>query len=253
MNLSILREIGLTEGESRVYISLLKLGSTTSGPLTDHSRVSRSKIYNVLERLIQKGLVSFIVKEKTRYYQAEDPVRIQQYLDEKEKEFKKQKIEIDSLMPFLLKQKDSAKVLSEAQIYKGFKGVQAIIEHLYLKLKKGDTFYSFGLPTTQEEKYHDYWRKDHLRRIKAGMICLALFNQGAAREILKNRNSYKGCDARYMPIQIDTPAWILVYKDVTAIILQGEEGLAIEITNKEIADSFKQYFEAFWKLTKKFR
>jgi len=253
MNTQILREIGLTEGEIKVYLALLKLGSTTSGPLTDNSGVSRSKIYNVLERLIKKGLVSFIIKEKTRYYQAEDPVRIQQYLDTKEKEFKKQKSEIDSLMPFLLKQKNSAQVLSEAQIYKGFKGVQAIVERIYMGLKKGESYCSLGIPVFQEDKYHDYWKKDHLRRMKAGISCNLLFNQGASREILKNRNSYKGADARYMPIQVDTPAWILVYKNVTAIILQGEDALSIEITNKEIAHSFQQYFDAFWKLSKKFK
>jgi sugar-specific transcriptional regulator TrmB len=253
MNLQTLREIGLTEGESKVYISLLKLGSTTSGPLTDHSQVSRSKIYNILERLIKKGLVSFIIKEKTRYYQAEDPIKIQQYLDKREKEFLEQRKDIDKLLPFLQKEKNSAQAISEAQIYKGFKGIQAMIEHVYFKLKKGESYDSLGIPTFQEEKYHDYWKKDHMRRVKAGVSCRLLFNQGTDREILKNRNSYKGSEARYMPIKVDTPAWILVYKDVTVICLQSEESIAIEIINKQIADSFKSYFEAFWKLSKPFK
>ena len=56
-----------------------------------------------------------------------------------------------------------------------------------------------------------------------------------------------------MPLPVETPSWILVYKDVSAIILQGDEPLAIEITNQKIADSFREYFEAFWKLSKPFK
>ena len=66
MNAKILENIGLTDGEIKVYLALIKLGSSTSGPITDKSGVSRSKIYNILERLIQKGLVSYTIKEKTR-------------------------------------------------------------------------------------------------------------------------------------------------------------------------------------------
>ncbi len=80
-----------------------------------------------------------------------------------------------------------------------------------------------------------------------------LFNVGTPREVLKNRNHYKDCDARYMPIEVETPSWILIYKDVTVISLPSEDPIAIEITNDQIAHSFMQYFEAFWKLTKQFK
>ena len=89
MNMEILRDIGMTDGEIRVYVALIRLGSATSGPVTDKSGVSRAKVYNILERLMQKGLVSYIIKDKTRHYQAEDPVKIKDYLDKKEIEFKR--------------------------------------------------------------------------------------------------------------------------------------------------------------------
>jgi len=52
-----------------------------------------------------------------------------------------------------------------------------------------------------------------------------------------------------MPIPVETPSWILIYKEFTVIILPGEEPIAIEIINSKIADSFMEYFNAFWKLT----
>lgn len=244
-----LKNIGLTNGEIRVYLALIKLGPSTSGPIVDKSGVSSSKIYNILERLIKKGIVSYTVKEKTRFYQAEDPIKIKDYVNKKEEEFQQQKVDIEKLIPQLQLQQ-SEKNKSEVQIYKGFRGVQTITDHIYLKLKKGDTWYNIGVPSYQEEKYHAYWHKDHLKRIKCGIKCKMLFNIGTPQKIIKNRNSYKDCDARYMPIPIETPSWILIYKDVSVIILPGDEPMAIEIMNNKIADSFKQYFDAFWKLTK---
>ena len=252
MDTKILEKIGLTEGESKVYLALLKLGSSTSGPLTDESGVSRSKIYNVLERLIQKGLVSYIIKEKTKYFQAAEPSKIKDYLDKKEQEFTEQRKEIDKIMPQLQAQQEYGKKLKQAQIFEGFKGMQTVHEHTYLNLKKGEEYFFLGIPPFQEDKYHLYWQRDHKKRINSGIKCRLLFNQGTDSKILKNRNSFKDCDARFMPIPIETPAWIMGYKDTIVIGLQSDKGMAIEIINQDIADSFKKYFDAFWKLTKPF-
>jgi len=250
MNIEILKEIGFTNGEIKAYLALLKLGSSTSGPITDESGIARSKIYNVLERLMKKGLVSYIVKQKTRYYQAAEPIKLKDYVNEKEKEFAKQKSELDGLIPQLMQQQLVSKKIKEAQIFKGFKGIQTAHEHTYLKLKKGEEYFYLGVPIYQEEKYHLYWERDHKRREKIGIKCRLMFNQETDKKILKNRNKFKGCDARYIPFPIKTPSWILGYKDTTVIGLQSNEGMAIEIINQEIADSFKEYFESFWKLSK---
>ena len=65
MNLKILEEIGLTKGEIKVYLTLLKIGNTTSGRIINESGVSRSKVYDVLERLKQKGLAIHKASEKS--------------------------------------------------------------------------------------------------------------------------------------------------------------------------------------------
>ena len=68
-----LLKIGLTEGETKVYLALSKLGSSTVGPIVKESKVAYSNIYDILNRLIEKGIVSFIIKQKTKYFQAASP------------------------------------------------------------------------------------------------------------------------------------------------------------------------------------
>ena len=252
METSSLKEAGLTEGEIKVYLALLEIGSSTTGPIVEKSGISRSIIYQILEKLMQKGLVSSITKEKTRHFQAAEPNKILEYIDEREKQVKVNRKKVEKLLPeLLLKQSMSKK--SEVNMYFGFKGIRTAHEHFFLKLIKGEAYCYLGVPAYQPKEQHLFWQKDHVKRIKEGITCRLLFNQDADKKILKNRNKYKGADARYMPAGIKTPACFMTYKDTTVIILQHPTAIAVEIVNQDIADSFQAYFEDFWKKSKAFK
>ena len=67
---------------------------------------------------------------------------------------------------------------------------------------------------------------------------------------LINRNSFKGSEAKYMPLGINTPSFIEVFDDTTIIAIPSERPISIEIKNKNVAESFKSYFESLWKTKK---
>lgn len=250
MDILLLKEAGLTEGETKVYLALLELGSTTSGPIIEKSKISRSIIYTILEKLIEKGLVSFIIKEKTKYFQATSPNKILDYIEERENKLKKSKENIEKILPqLLLKQKSFGK--NEAQIYIGTKGVRTAYENLYLKLKRNDEFCFLGIYPELSPDQEAYWKKDQKVRIKAGIKCRLLFNKGTPDWMIKDRNKYKWCDARIMSSSIKTPAMFMTYKNTTLIMLQYPRAIAVEIINQEIKDSFQAYFEEYWKKIKK--
>lgn len=252
MDNSVLKDAGLTNGEAKVYISLLELGSCSTGPIMEKSGIARSIIYHILEKLIEKGLVSYIIKEKTKYFQASSPKKLLEYMEETKSKIEENKQKIENALPqLLLLQKMSPK--TSVQVFEGFRGIQAVQEHTYERLSRGEEYKSFGIFPQQTTTFHTYWQRDHLRRIKAGIKVRMIFNKGTDKKILENRNSYKGCDARYMVSDLKTPAWIMTYKDVSVIVLQDPKQLAVEIINQEIADTFKQYFEDYWKDTVPFR
>src|SRR3989338_6176512 len=96
-----LQDFGLTEGEAKVYAFLLKTDSSTVGPIVKNSKVAYSNIYEILERLIKKGLVSYIIKEKTRHYKALQPSRLKDYLSEKKADITKKEEKLASFLPKL--------------------------------------------------------------------------------------------------------------------------------------------------------
>ena len=81
-----LQELGLTEGEAKVYEALLTLGNSTVGPIVKESGVAYSNAYEILERLMEKGLVSYNLKEKTKFFQAAEPTRLREYLEKQEEQ-----------------------------------------------------------------------------------------------------------------------------------------------------------------------
>jgi len=119
MDEKLLEEIGLTKGEIKVYFTLLKLGETTTGKIIENAQISSGKIYEILDKLVKKGLVSFIIKEKTKYFTASSPNRILDYMHEKEKNLKEKEEEIKKELPFLLSIQKSHKKEHETNLFKG--------------------------------------------------------------------------------------------------------------------------------------
>ena len=130
-----LKRIGFTDGEAKAYLSLLRLGSSTVGPIVKDSRISYSKIYEVLGRLLEKGLISYIVKEKTKYFQAVEPNKLLDFLNNKEKEIAKNKEILKTILPKLEQMKDD-EMLQETEIFIGIKGLKTAYEILLKKHSK---------------------------------------------------------------------------------------------------------------------
>ena len=86
-----LNRLGLTDGEARVYLLLLKLGLAKVGAIVKDSTISYSKVYDVLQRLSMKGLVSQIIVENVKHFNAVEPYILHEYLQRKEEELNTQK------------------------------------------------------------------------------------------------------------------------------------------------------------------
>lgn len=150
MNIETIQQAGLTQGEAKVYMALLKLGSSTSGPIVKESGVANSIIYRILDSLTEKGLASYIIKEKTKYFKAADPQKIINFIEEKKEKLEENKKSIEKILPQLLamsQQPDETNV----QIFEGFNGFITAWEICHSKLKKGDEYHSWGVYPIQEE------------------------------------------------------------------------------------------------------
>lgn len=246
MDEAVLEKIGLTKGEAKVYLSLNKLGQSTIGPLVSESRVTKSKIYDILEKLIEKGLAGYIVKEGTKYFMASNPQMIIEYLRRKEEEIRNSVAAVNSILPQLLSQRASAIKHRVAELYEGFQGMKAIREELMSTLRSKETLFVLGAPKIANEKWETWFLSFHKKRV-ARNIGLKIIYNADARKYGKKREKMRLTEVRYLPNNLVSPNWIDIFPEAVLFVMILEKPLAFVVRNREIADSFRAYFDIMWK------
>src|SRR3989344_5601969 len=88
MNETFLEDAGLTKTEAKIYLALLELGPSLAGEITKKSGIHRRSVYDAIERLIEKGLVSYMKTNNRKYFEAVKPDRLLDILREKEENIK---------------------------------------------------------------------------------------------------------------------------------------------------------------------
>ena len=73
MNLEYLQKIGLTAGEIKVYNAVLELGISSLGKIQEKTGIERRNIYDILNKLIEKGLISYTIEKGKKTFQAKLP------------------------------------------------------------------------------------------------------------------------------------------------------------------------------------
>ncbi|MBM3234145.1 TrmB family transcriptional regulator [Candidatus Pacearchaeota archaeon] len=243
-----LRKIGLTEGEIKVYLALLELGSSTTWDITKKSKISGSKVYEVLERLMKKGLASFIIKNNIKYFEAASPERILDYLNEKNKEIESEKNEIKKIIPDLILRQKSAKQ-AEAKIFLGFEGAKTAYEDAIQNCKKGDEILGWGL-TEQPESWEIYFNKREKYRDGKGIIHKSIINE-KYKSLYNVRSKFKNTKIRFFPKEMEMPATVEIWKNKVALFVITQNPITILIEGKEVADSFRKYFYILWNNAKR--
>src|SRR3989338_1980964 len=197
-----LKKIGLTEGEIKVYLALLELGASSTGKITKKSGISGSKVYEVLDRLANKGLTNFTTKNGVKYFEAASPAKILGYLEEKEEEAEKEKQEIQKIIPeLILKQQHAPK--TEVKVYIGWEGMKTANEDILNSLKKGEEWLSMGL-TEQPESWEIYFTKKQKGRAEKGIKHKHLLN-AKYKSLYKKRKSLPHTEFRFLPKEFEMP------------------------------------------------
>lgn len=246
MDTEILQQIGLNKSEVKVYLTLLQLGSSTTGPLMHRAKVSSSKIYGILERLLEKGLVSFVIKAKTKYYQAVNPTALLDYLHEKEEQLKQHEQRLHTLISELTVKRESQEK-QEARIFLGWKGVQNAYNHILEVLPKNSEFIGFVQPTEEEERREVklFYLQYHKKRVVQGYITKLISNK-ALRNVFEKEpySRFKKFDVRYID---NCPSGLVIFGNNILLVAFEKNPVAVIITSQQIADSYRKLFYATWK------
>lgn len=242
----LLQDIGLTKSEVSVYFALLEIGSSTTGPIIKKAQIASGKAYLILDKLVQKGLVTHVIQSNIKYYQAKDPEKLLDFISEKETQLQEKKEQLRNILPKLKAQFEEHKYQPRAEIYEGWKGFKSFYDSILKELKKGDTIYIQGVPKSANEKMEGFITAWNEQRIKLGIKMQILYNHDN-RQYGEKRKRLPLTEVRFLKQEMETPSWIDVFGDYVANISVQENPVVFVIKNKAAASSYRNYFKILWK------
>ncbi len=236
-----LLRFGLTEGEAKVYVALLSTGSSTVGPIVKESGVAYSNVYGILQRLIEKGIVSFIIKNKTKYFQAVTPSNLYVYLEKKEREIAQQKTQLKILIPQLVKLQD-IQPSQAAEVYLGIVGLHTAYERLLANTTKNNEDCFFYI---HEKEYGETADTFYLN-IQGLLKQVNL--RGIANAEARDSDFFKKVKfGKFRYAKFPIPGNIEVCKERVLVVSWEKPIIAVLIYSASIANNFQRYFEEAWK------
>ena len=233
-----LAEIGLGDGEIKVYTALLKIGSSPASKIKEETGLHRTTIYDFIEKLLNKGLVSYVIKDSTKHYKATDPNKLIDFLKEKEEN-------IREILPSLLKLSQTKREDIRIEVYRGIEGLKTFLNDV---LRTDKDLIGFGIDETKFKErapiiMEQYFKKEE----KIGIKERLLTSEGAKFVFNKKTTSY-----RVIPQEFFSPTPTMVYGDKVVIIV-WEPLTMVMIENADLAKSYKGYFEMLWRSAKPYK
>ncbi len=235
-----LSSLGMTDGEIRVYETLLTTGKTTTGAIVKGAQISSSKVYVILDKLIKKGLANYTLKNKTMYFEANDPIKIVSFIEEKEKELDQQKSRMTAILP-QLRAMMTPQETKVPMVLEGIEGLKYLLQQIYEDLEKDDEFLGMGITSERPEPINRLFKHwNTITRPKKGIKMRLLLSE-------KPRDYFKKYPLTKIKTLLGvTPAAISIDKK-RVVIYNSWSPLSMTIlTNPEVIQSFQTFFESLW-------
>lgn len=239
-----LKKFGLSEKEGKVYLSCLELGETTASDIAIKSNLPRTLVYDILERLIDLGLVSYNIKSNKKHFIAAEPQELLRILKDKEESIKEILPNLEEL------QKLKGVKRPKVEIYEGKEGMKTIMDNiLRSKLKE---FRAYGSSRSSFEVIPAFMDEWHKQRIKQKIIMKILYNntKGAREKVKKKPESLKYTKYKFMPIELESPTATIIYENKVVLQSWTKDPFAVLIEDEQMAENQRRYFEELWKIAK---
>jgi len=233
---SVLMDMGLSKNEAKAYVSLIEIGASTVTKISNKSKVHRTNLYEALERLKKKGIVSAFTKNGTVHFEATDPKIFFNFLKERE-------MKLNSVMPQLLLAKKMSTPDENIEIREGLTAVKATFSDA---LKHNQPIYTFGSPKEASGLAKIFLDRFHKERIKKKIPMYHIYNSDAEARI-KELKKLPYTHVRTLAPEFNSPIATGICGDEVALkIWDKKDGMAIVIKSERIAKAYKKYFDLLY-------
>jgi len=248
---TLLRNFGLSDKETSVYLALIELGPSSVRTVAVKSGINRGTTYDILKALIGEGLATYYHKQTKQFFVAEPPEKLLSALADREEKLATVKKEIKDSLPRLQAIFERSGNRPAVKFYEGDKGMKQILQDVLdtMKAREDKTYFVYSSGTAQDRKHLYAAMPDFNGKRTDKKIIVRVISLGEAGGIF-------GLDERrQIPVSAGNIKMTheLIYGGKIAHIGLGDSGnsIGVVVENESIYQMQQQIFEFNWQMIKK--
>ncbi len=233
-----LKHAGLSGNKAKVYLELIRRGSMNGSELSKKAGLDRTVTYQVLNNLVEEGLVNYIIKDHKKYFSSSEPRNLLRPIKEQEELVQTLVIELEKIKKF-------KEAEQSVEVYEGKAGLNVLFEEI-LNCNEFCFFGSTG-------KSYDVlkWK---MERIERELIKKGIKGRGISSNKMRGTRmtDVKNLEMKFIEggESKDTSYGILDKKTITIHCLAQEKPIVVIIKNEFMAQTLQNYFEFMWQQAK---
>lgn len=244
-----LQDIGLSEKEAALYIALLAHDHASVAVLAEKTGIKRPTVYVTLEALERKGLVSQVLSGKKTLYRAEEPERLNTFIEHQKVLLEEQKKRLEEYIPAFRAIEKQSGEKPIVKYFEGKEGIIAMYKEFYDRTRHeqgGRMDLIFPMDATKELFTKEESKALYDERMKR-QIASRFFFTSTEQDALSGATLVDG--KKIQDGNLLVTADISIYKDQVEVTTFGKNPSGIFIKCKDFADTMRTLFELAWKNT----
>lgn len=239
--------MGLREVESSLFEKLLKRGESSASELAAEIGVSRRSVYDLLDTLIDKGVVTQGLRGGTRVFSVQPFEKMRLLIEEKQQQLKRSEEALSDLQ-----RQYEKKIPSQApdlQIFKGRLALQQMMKDMLLYRNEHVISY-WPIGKVAELLTKEFFEEFHRQRIRLGITVDMIWpHDEALHKTLYShldKTYFEGIRVRIAPKGINFSLGYTVYGNTVRFISSKKESFGFLIQSSELAEMMRGQFSVLW-------
>lgn len=237
--LHTLKNLGITDKEGRIYLACLEEGSSGVAKIARRAGLNRVTCYDILEKLLHKGYVNFLIKNNIKYFSATDPEIISAESHRHANDFK-------NILPDLRRMRGGI-VHPHIQYFEGVEGIKTI----YADTLSSKTEILNYANSQEIRKFWPTYDQDYVaKRVKKKIHLkgIAPMDEWGTKVAEESKKYFR--EIRLVPKdRFNFTNEINIYDNKVAIASFRDELIGMIIESSEIANTQRAIFQMAWEFT----
>lgn len=240
----LLDTLGLSPKESEVLNILLQHESLRVADLAKKAHLNRTTAYGILKTLIEKGLVSSVVKYGVQEYQSIEPGLLPSYISRQEEILKERKKEIQNILPQIQKMRSEKSVFPKLYFFEGLDGLKQAYEDT-LENNKGKLIEEFTGPDAMfDELGQEKWVRQYIqKRVDKKIHCKIIAPNTKWSQWTQNNDPKSLRVTKLIPAEYKFATEVVLYDNKVGLFsFSKEKPMAVIIEDENISQTMKTLF-----------